>query len=116
MAWCVVNVAFTEALPLSCLNQAWACITATFPSLKSLGHLSTATLLRHHALPCHTLLQDNIASNNIIFVCNQIRCKLAWGLVLKMMTALLVLRLEVIGHRSWQSRGVNSTLRTKIFT
>jgi hypothetical protein len=60
-------------------------------------------------------LRERIEANKIIFLCIQIQCASAWGLIPKIIGKLGKLGLEVIDNRSWHPRGVDSTLMTEIF-
>ena len=60
-------------------------------------------------------LIGKIVSQHSIFLCIQTRSESAWGLIPKIMNALSSLKLEIIDHRSWNPRGVNTTLVNEIY-
>eukprot|EP00591_Stephanopyxis_turris_P003514 CAMPEP_0195521100 /NCGR_PEP_ID=MMETSP0794_2-20130614/17952_1 /TAXON_ID=515487 /ORGANISM="Stephanopyxis turris, Strain CCMP 815" /LENGTH=778 /DNA_ID=CAMNT_0040650573 /DNA_START=46 /DNA_END=2382 /DNA_ORIENTATION=+ len=50
-----------------------------------------------------------------VFLCIQTLSASGWGLLPKMMRSMFDLELEVIDHRSWNPRGVNTTLVNEIY-
>jgi len=60
-------------------------------------------------------LLDGISNNTTVFLCVQTQSDAGWGLLPKLMGATARLNLEVIDHRSWNPRGVNTTLMNEIY-
>lgn len=60
-------------------------------------------------------LLDGINNNTTVFLCVQTQSDAGWGLLPKLMGATARLNLEVIDHRSWNPRGVNTTLMNEIY-
>ena len=60
-------------------------------------------------------LAEGIKNNTACFLCIQTQSNSAWGLLPKIMNALSTLKLEVIDHRSWHPRGVDTTAVNEIF-
>lgn len=60
-------------------------------------------------------LRLGIKNQTVVFLCIQTQSDSRWGLMHSIMNALQKLGLEVIDHRSWHPRGVNTTLVNEIY-
>jgi hypothetical protein len=60
-------------------------------------------------------LEGDIKNNRAVFLCIQTQSEASWGLLHKMMATLSKLGLDVIDHRSWHPRGINTTLINEIY-
>jgi len=60
-------------------------------------------------------LRKGIKDETTIFLCIQMQCESKWGLLNKIMTEMKKIHLDVIDHRSWHPRGVDSTLVNEIY-
>jgi hypothetical protein len=60
-------------------------------------------------------LLETIKKQSTLFLCIQTQSKSRWGLMYDIMNAMYKLGLEVIDHRSWHPRGVNTTLVNEIY-
>eukprot|EP00567_Pseudictyota_dubia_P018452 CAMPEP_0197431994 /NCGR_PEP_ID=MMETSP1175-20131217/138_1 /TAXON_ID=1003142 /ORGANISM="Triceratium dubium, Strain CCMP147" /LENGTH=859 /DNA_ID=CAMNT_0042959977 /DNA_START=122 /DNA_END=2701 /DNA_ORIENTATION=- len=61
------------------------------------------------------MLREGILAETTFFMCVQAHCQSKWGLLTKIITALSREHLEVIDHRSWHPRGVDTTMVNEIF-
>lgn len=60
-------------------------------------------------------LVEAIKKNATFFFCIQTQSESTWGLMHKIMNCMKGLGLEVIDHRSWHPRGINTTLVNEIY-
>jgi hypothetical protein len=60
------------------------------------------------------LVQD-INNQRAVFLCIQTQSEASWGLLHKMMATVAKLGLDIIDHRSWHPRGINTTLVNEIY-
>jgi hypothetical protein len=60
-------------------------------------------------------LVDGIVQHTTVFLCIQTHSDSGWGLLPKIMSSMGQLKLEIIDHRSWNPRGVNTTLVNEIY-
>jgi len=60
-------------------------------------------------------LVEAIKKNSTFFLCIQTQSESTWGLMHKIMNAMQSLGLDVIDHRSWHPRGINTTLVNEIY-
>lgn len=60
-------------------------------------------------------LEDGIRDHSAVFLCIQTQSESSWGLMHSVMGALAKLGLEVIDHRAWSPRGINTTLVNEIY-
>lgn len=61
------------------------------------------------------MLVDEIERHRAVFMCIQTQSESAWGLMPRIMKTLGDLHLDVIDHRSWHPRGIDSTLVNEIY-
>jgi len=54
-------------------------------------------------------------SKSTVFVCIQTQSDSQWGLLYKLMNTMGKLKLEIIDHRTWNPRGINTTLVNEIY-
>jgi hypothetical protein len=60
-------------------------------------------------------LVDAIRNQTDVFLVIQTRCESRWGLLMKMMDIIAKKRLDVIDHRAWSPRGINTTLVNEVY-
>lgn len=60
-------------------------------------------------------LADQIRRQRAVFLCIQTQSESAWGLMPRIMTKLSQLKLDIIDHRSWHPRGIDTTLVNEIY-
>jgi hypothetical protein len=60
-------------------------------------------------------LRAGIRNQTVVFLCVQTQSESRWGLMHSIMNCAFKLGLEVIDHRSWHPRGVNTTLVNEIY-
>jgi Sodium/hydrogen exchanger family len=60
-------------------------------------------------------LIDSIRNQTDIFLVIQTRCESKWGILMKMMDIMTQKHLDVIDHRSWCPRGINTTLVSEVY-
>ena len=60
-------------------------------------------------------LAGDIQSMRAVFLCIQTQSEARWGMMLNLMKTMGNLGLDVIDHRAWHPRGVNSTLVNEIY-
>uniref|UniRef100_A0A7S1Z7Y7 Cation/H+ exchanger transmembrane domain-containing protein n=1 Tax=Ditylum brightwellii TaxID=49249 RepID=A0A7S1Z7Y7_9STRA len=60
-------------------------------------------------------LRENILNDTTLFLCIQIQCKSAWGILPTILTACQKLGLEIIDNRSWHPRGIDTTMVNEIY-
>ena len=60
-------------------------------------------------------LIDAIRNETDIFLVIQIRCESRWGLLTEMMVIMAKKHLDVIDHRAWSPRGLNTTLVSEVY-
>jgi len=60
-------------------------------------------------------LAAGILAETTFFMCIQAHCDSGWGLLTRIISGLHKLDLEVIDHRSWHPRGVDTTMVNEIF-
>jgi len=60
-------------------------------------------------------LKKSILEQTAIFACIQMHCQSRWGLLPNIMAEMKKNSLEVIDHRSWHARGMDSTLVNEIY-
>ena len=60
-------------------------------------------------------LREGIKNDTTVFLCIQTQSESSWGLLTKLMSAMQRLGVEVIDHRSWHPRGVDTTLVNEVF-
>ena len=61
------------------------------------------------------VLEEGIRNKTAVFLCIQTQSQASWGLMHRLMGALAKLGLEVIDHRAWSPRGVQTTLINEIY-
>ena len=61
------------------------------------------------------VLEEGIRNKSAVFLCIQTQSESSWGLMHRLMGTLAKLGLEVIDHRAWSPRGVNTTLVNEIY-
>lgn len=62
-----------------------------------------------------SVLMGEITSDAAVFLCIQTQSDPSWGLVHKIMSGLQRMEVDIIDHRSWHPRGVNTTLVNEIY-
>lgn len=60
-------------------------------------------------------LREGIKNDTTVFLCIQTQSTSTWGLLTKLMSTMQRLGVEVIDHRSWHPRGVDTTLVNEVF-
>jgi hypothetical protein len=60
-------------------------------------------------------LRAGIKNQTTVFLCIQTQSEARWGLMHNIMSCLYKLQLEIIDHRSWHPRGVNTTLVNEVY-
>jgi len=60
-------------------------------------------------------LREGIKNDTTVFLCIQTQSESTWGLLTKLMSTMQRLGVEVIDHRSWHPRGVDTTLVNEVF-
>jgi len=60
-------------------------------------------------------LVDEITKQRAVFLCIQTQSESAWGLMPRIMAKLSDLKLDIIDHRSWHPRGIDTTLVNEIY-
>mmetsp|Transcript_10845 Transcript_10845/g.30475 ORF Transcript_10845/g.30475 Transcript_10845/m.30475 type:complete len:845 (+) Transcript_10845:136-2670(+) len=60
-------------------------------------------------------LREGIKNDTTVFLCIQTQSESSWGLLTKLMSTMQRLGVEVIDHRSWHPRGVDTTLVNEVF-
>ena len=73
---------------------------------------------RQHELEDETLSSEfvgDIRSKRAVFLCIQTQSESRWGLMTTLMQTLAKLGLDVIDHRAWHPRGINTTLINEIY-
>lgn len=60
-------------------------------------------------------LVEAIKKHSTFFLCIQTQSESSWGLMHKIMNAMQKLGLDIIDHRSWHPRGINTTLVNEIY-
>ena len=60
-------------------------------------------------------LVGDIRNKTAVFLCIQSHCEGRWGLMHQLMAKLAKLGLEIIDHRSWHPRGIDTTLANEIY-
>ena len=60
-------------------------------------------------------LVEGIKQHSTFFLCIQTQSESSWGLMHKIMNCMKEFGLEVIDHRSWHPRGINTTLVNEIY-
>jgi len=60
-------------------------------------------------------LAGAIKSERAVFMCIQAQAMAKWGLIPRMTETLAKLELDIIDHRSWHPRGINTTLITEVY-
>jgi len=60
-------------------------------------------------------LVDEITKRRAVFLCIQTQSESAWGLMPRIMAKLSELKLDIIDHRSWHPRGIDTTLVNEIY-
>jgi len=68
-----------------------------------------------HAFDHEAALVADIKNQTAVFLCIQTQSESRWGLLHSMMATMAELGLEVIDHRSWHPRGVNTTLVNEVY-
>lgn len=58
---------------------------------------------------------DAIRNETDVFLVIQIQCESRWGLLIKMMDVMAKKHLDVIDHRAWSPRGINTTLVSEVY-
>lgn len=61
------------------------------------------------------VLEEGIRNKSTVFLCIQTQSESSWGLLHRLMGTLAKLELEVIDHRAWSPRGINTTLVNEIY-
>lgn len=90
---------------------------------KELESLANEEMDRQHQLEHEGLskedreneLVDEIVKHRAVFLCIQTQSESAWGLMPRIMAKLSELKLDIIDHRSWHPRGIDSTLVNEIY-
>ena len=60
-------------------------------------------------------LAQDIRRQRAVFLCIQTQSESAWGLMPRIMAKLSQLKLDIIDHRSWHPRGIDTTLVNEIY-
>jgi hypothetical protein len=60
-------------------------------------------------------LAEEIGNQRAVFLCIQTQSEASWGLLHRMMATVAKLGLDIIDHRSWHPRGINTTLVNEIY-
>ena len=60
-------------------------------------------------------LREGIKNDTTVFLCIQTQSTSTWGLLTRLMSTMQRLGVEVIDHRSWHPRGVDTTLVNEVF-
>lgn len=60
-------------------------------------------------------LVEAIKQHSTFFLCIQTQSESSWGLMHKILSRMQDLGLEIIDHRSWHPRGINTTLVNEIY-
>ena len=60
-------------------------------------------------------LREGIKNDTTVFLCIQTQSTSTWGLLTKLMSTMQRLGVEVIDHRSWHPRGLDTTLVNEVF-
>ena len=60
-------------------------------------------------------LREGIKNDTTVFLCIQTQSESTWGLLTKLMSTMQRLGVEVIDHRSWHPRGIDTTLVNEVF-
>lgn len=60
-------------------------------------------------------LREGIKNETTVFLCIQTQSDSSWGLLPKLMATMQRLGVEVIDHRSWHPRGIDTTLVNEVF-
>ena len=60
-------------------------------------------------------LRKGILNDTTVFLCIQTQSESSWGLLTKLITTMQGIGIEVIDHRSWHPRGIDSTLVNEVF-
>lgn len=60
-------------------------------------------------------LVNSIQSQRAVFMCIQTQSMAKWGLLHRMIDTVSKLGLDIIDHRSWHPRGINTTLLTEVY-
>ncbi|CAB9502149.1 Cation/H(+) antiporter [Seminavis robusta] len=60
-------------------------------------------------------LEEGIRNKSAVFLCIQTQSSASWGLMHRLMATMARLGMEVIDHRAWSPRGVNTTLVNEIY-
>lgn len=60
-------------------------------------------------------LAGEIRNQRAVFLCIQTQSESRWGLMTSLMQSMAKLKLDIIDHRSWHPRGINTTLVNEIY-
>lgn len=84
-------------------------------SEKAVADAAELELNRNMELDTDKALLEGLQSKTAVFLCIQTQSHSSWGLLPKIMQTLQKMGIEVIDHRSWHPRGVNTTLVNEIY-
>ena len=83
--------------------------------LKRKHDLETSTGPTSDLSERETQLVGQIQNETAVFLCIQTQSMAKWGLLTSMMSTLTKLGLDIIDHRCWNPRGINTTLVTEVY-
>ncbi|GAX13284.1 hypothetical protein FisN_17Hh224 [Fistulifera solaris] len=83
---------------------------------KMIEKIANDEMERNHLLEGEETLVQQIQLKRAVFLCIQTQSLGRWGLMHELMSTMAKLGLDVIDHRAWHPRGIDTTLVNEVYT